>query len=265
MVIDFHVHTFTDSLAPKALHNLNADGSKPMYTDATVSDTLTKMEKWGVDRFVILSVATKPTQPKHINDWILEQQSRNPNKIIGFGALHPDAPDTLEELSRLKSLGIPGIKLHPDFQDFMIDEERLFPLYDACAQLNMAILFHCGFDAVSPVLIHAPPHRTAKVAELFPKLTMICAHFGGYDQWEEVYSVLAGKNVYLDTAYCAHRMSSKMAEKIISKHGAEKILFASDCPWDNPADTIRFVDSLAISEHAKQLIFSDNARRLLKI
>ena len=44
MVIDFHVHTFTDSLAPKALHNLNADGSKPMYTDATVSDTLTKME-----------------------------------------------------------------------------------------------------------------------------------------------------------------------------------------------------------------------------
>ncbi len=265
MVIDFHVHAFTDSLAPKALKNLNADGSKPMYTSATVSDTLAKMDEWGVARFVLLSVATKPSQPRHINDWILQQQDRYPDNITGFGAIHPDAPDAIEELSRLKSLGVPGIKLHPDFQNFMIDEKRLFPLYDACVQLDMAVLFHCGFDAVSPDLIHAPPHRAAKVTELFPKLTMICAHFGGYDQWEEVYDVLAGKNVYLDTAYCAHRMPQKTAEKIISRHGAEKILFASDCPWDSPADTIRFIERLDIPDSAKELIFSGNACQLLNV
>ena len=265
MIIDFHVHVFPDSLAPKALHSLNADGSKPMYTDATVQDTLTHMKQWGVDRFVMLRVATKPTQPKHVNEWILQQQAQHPDCITGFGALHPDMPDVLEELSRLKSLGFKGIKLHPDFQNFMIDEERLFPIYDACSQLNLMVLFHCGFDAVSPNLIHAPPHRTARVAELFPHLTMVCAHFGGYEQWQEVLDVLAGKPVYLDTAYCAHTMSPKMAETLISKHGADHILFASDCPWDNPADTIRMIDQLSLSDDAKEAILGENARRLLQI
>ena len=265
MVIDFHVHTFTDALAPRALHALNADGSKPMYTDATVSDTLNKMAGWGVDKFVMLSVATKPNQPDRINDWISQQQSLYPNQIIGFGALHPDAPDVFKELVRLKSLGLKGVKLHPDFQNFMIDDERLFELYDACAQLKLPIVFHCGFDAVSPELIHAPPHRTARVAKLFPKLIMICAHFGGYDQWEEVLQVLAGKNVYLDTAYCAHIMARETAEKLIAKHGTQQVLFASDCPWDNPEDTIRFLDSLSIPDSQKENIFSGNACRLLNL
>ena len=52
-------------------------------------------------------------------------------------------------------------------------------------------------------------------------------------------------------------------EKIINKHGAERILFASDCPWESSAKLKEKILSLNISDDKKEKILGGNALRLL--
>ena len=54
-------------------------------------------------------------------------------------------------------------------------------------------------------------------------------------------------------------------KRIILKHGADKILFASDCPWDRPDITIKKIKSLGLTSEQEELIFSKNAKKLLRI
>ena len=99
--------------------------------------------------------------------------------MISTGSVHPDNPDALNELQRIKDLSIKAIKLHPDYQGFFIDEEKLFPIYQMCSDLDLPIVFHSGWDCYSPQLVHAMPEASAKIAKKFPRLKMVLAHFGG--------------------------------------------------------------------------------------
>ena len=121
MVIDFHTHAFSDKIVEKAMGSLvETSGIKP-YTDGSVKGLLEHMDKCGVDKSVILPIATKPAQQKIINSWANEIMS---DRIYPFGSVHPDAEDICEELERIKELGLYGVKLHPDYQNFMADEEK---------------------------------------------------------------------------------------------------------------------------------------------
>ena len=69
MLIDSHIHIFPDSLAPKVIPKLAGISGFVNQTDGTLSDTLEKMHSWGVDKGIFLSIATKPSQQKSINDF----------------------------------------------------------------------------------------------------------------------------------------------------------------------------------------------------
>jgi len=154
-----------------------------------------------------------------------------------------------------------GIKLHPDYQDFFIDEERLYPIYEACSELELPIVFHAGWDCYSPDVIHAVPAASAKVAADFPKLKMVLAHFGGLRLWDDVETFLTGlENVYFDTAMAATYMQDPgIAMRIINKHPIENIFMGSDCPWEAPDRSAAFVESLPISDDRKEKILGQNA------
>lgn len=100
--------------------------------------------------------------------------SRRPASFC-FGSVHPDAEDWPEALQYIKNAGLRGIKMHPDYQDFFIDDKRLFPIYDAIAALELPVTFHAGWDPLSPDCVHASPAAIKRVAKLFPKLKIIAA------------------------------------------------------------------------------------------
>ena len=102
---------------------------------------------------------------------------------------------------------------------------------------------------------HATPQKIARVLRDLPQLTMVCAHMGSMERWDEVEQYLCGKRVYFDTAFTAGYLSPAQAERIISRHGAQNILFGSDCPWQASSATYRFIDSLHISSVQKDMIF----------
>lgn len=270
MYIDFHTHAFTETIAEKAMTNLTRtmmesdfrDKALPV-TNGTVNELVGKMNEWGVDMSVILPIATKPSQQHTINNWAKSVQEEFTGRLLCFGTVHPDAEDALPELERIKTLGLHGIKLHPDYQGFCADDEKAFPIYQKCAELGLPLIFHAGFDVVSPDKIHCTPQMGAKIADKFPALKMIMAHLGGCDCWDDTEKYLVGKNVYLDTAFTEGLLPDEQVLRIIRNHGSDKILFASDCPWHPSSREMKMLERLPLTEEERQNIFHRNAEKLL--
>lgn len=261
MVIDFHVHAFNPKIAEKAIGKLADIAKIEPYTYGLVEQTVTRFDEWGVDKGVLLPIATKPSQHKIINDWSAQQDG---GRFISFGSVHPDSEDAVEELANIKERGLHGVKLHPDYQNFMVDEERLEPVYCEIERLGLPVVFHAGYDCISPDLIHCPPERAINVCRRHKHMKIILAHLGGNDRWEQVYEVLAGidAELYFDTSFTM-ACPDELMERIISKHGSDRILFASDCPWESAGKLKKKILSLRISDDKKEDILGNNALRLL--
>lgn len=264
MIIDFHTHAFSDKIVEKAMANLSKTSNLKPYTDGSVNSLIKHMDKCGVDKSVLLPIATKPSQQKIINSWAKEIMS---DRIYPFGSVHPDADNINEELEKIKSYGLYGVKLHPDYQNFFADDEKAYPIYEKCEQLGLPITFHAGYDPLSPDTVHGKPKAFAKIHRDFPKLTMILAHLGGMYRWEQVEKYIAGTEgeVYLDVSFTAGEIGQNILERIINKHGTDRILMASDCPWDSPENEIIMINNMNLTETQKEQILYKNAARLLNI
>lgn len=264
MIIDFHVHAFPDALAAKALPLLSkcSGGVKPNY-DATISGLESYLAKNNVDYAVVLNIATNPHQEKKVNDFAVSLLEKK--NIIPFGSVHPDSPNALSELERLAKAGIRGIKLHPDYQHFFVDDEKMFPIYKKIAELGFITVFHAGVDIGYPKPVHCTPERLLRVLDLFDDAPVVAAHFGGWLLWDSVLEDLCGTKVYLDTAFSSGKMPPDYAKELIKTHGADKVLLGSDMPWSDTLDEVRFVQSLDLSAEDEEKILSNNAKRLLNI
>lgn len=269
MKIDFHAHAFPDGLAAKAVASLqkgvrDADEGfdDTAFADGTVSGLAGLMDKSGVGYSVLLPVATKPSQPESINRWT-EENFLHGGRVIPFGAVFPDenAPRVLEDLAQR---GYKGIKLHGDFQGFHADDERMLGIYRRCGELGLITVMHAGFDCASPKDIHVTPERMANVLDKVSGTTFVLAHMGGIRCEERAARILAGaKDVYIDTAYTAGRIPPEDMRRYISAFGAERVLFASDSPWNDPGDVAELLEASMLTEEEKELIFEKNAVRLL--
>ncbi len=261
MIIDFHVHAFHAKVAEKAVSIIERESGVKPQTRGLVSQLVYRMDEWGIERACLMSVATKPSQQRVINDWAANLGSE---RLLPFGAVYPSADDAADEALRVKQLGLYGIKLHPDDQDFMIDEPALDGFYSALEELGLPVLFHAGWDCSSPELIHCTPERAVKMLKRHPKMRVILAHLGGNDLWESVLENLAGLDgeLYFDTSYTG-KCSDRLMTQIIKKHGAERILFGSDCPWESAAKMAEKLLRLKLTDRERELIMGINAERLL--
>lgn len=261
-MIDFHIHSFPDQLAVRAIPSLSACGGgiKPTY-DGKISSLKSALVKNGVDMGVVLNIATNPHQQKKVNDFAISLVGDD--TIVPFGSVHPDSPDALSELERLKAAGIKGVKLHPDYQGFFVDEKRLFPIYEKIAELGLITVFHAGVDIGYPEPVHCTPQRLLSILDIFGDAPVVAAHFGGYLQWDDVLEELCGTKVYFDTAFSAGKMPPQYARKIIEAHGTKRILLGSDMPWSTAQREARLIASLNLTSEETENILCNNAKRLL--
>ncbi len=263
MIIDFHTHCFPDKIAERAVDALShAAGGLEPCTDGTAEGILKNMKEDGVDISVVMNIATTPHQQASVNNFAA-QQCKTPG-LIGFGSVHPDAEDALWELERIKSLGIKGIKLHPEYQNFYVDDEKLIPLYKKISQLGLIVLFHAGCDIGFPAPYHCTPERLKKALKWLDT-PVVAAHWGGYMCQEQVLEYLAGLPLYFDTSFGYGSVLVPMVQKIVDKHGADKILFGSDTPWHRPEMEMRLIESLELTDSDKEKIYFQNAKKLLNI
>lgn len=265
MVIDFHTHIFPDRIAARSIEALENASGITAATDGTLKGLLDSMEKNKVDISVILPVVTKPSQFETVNQFAAEVNQKYKGKLISFGGIHPDSEDYKAELDRIKELGLPGIKLHPDYQGVMIDDERNMRIIEYADSLGLMIMVHAGIDIGLPDPVHCPPDRAAKVIDALEPDKLILAHLGGWKQWEEVYDLLAGEHVYFDTSFTFDYIEQDMFLRILQKHGHEKVLFATDSPWSDAAKAVDVVRNMPLGQKVIEDILSGNAKKLLEI
>lgn len=260
MIIDIHTHCFPDELAKRAIPTLEEKAGSPAFTDGTVSGLKASMKISGVSKSVIMPIATKPQQTTSVNRWAVSIQD---DSILSFGSIHPDYENWEEEMDLLVSADIKGIKLHPDYQEFFVDDEKVFPIYESAASKGLIILFHAGIDIGIPDPVHCTPERLRKVAENFPNLKIIAAHMGGFKCWDDVMNYLVGTRVYFDTSYSYDYLGVAKMKNIISAHGTDKILFGSDSPWSAQDKDVRDIESLNLASDDYEKIMCKNALNLL--
>lgn len=262
MIVDFHTHCFPEKIAAKAMEQLRLrSGILEPFHNGTVEGLALLEKKSGVDYSVVLNIATNPHQQTNVNNFAISL--KEVEGIVPFGSVHHDSPDAISELERLAENGIKGVKLHPDYQEFYCDDDKMLPIYEKIGELGLVTVFHCGLDMGYPRPMHCSPERLARILPSFGGAPVVAAHFGGLAAWDETEKYLAGTEIYLDTAYSYGMLPPKIAVPIINAHGADKILMGSDAPWSNPAHYVKFVDCLAISDEEKQAILGGNAQRLL--
>ncbi len=261
-IIDFHTHCFPEKIAARAIENLKySAGNLENYTDGTADSLRKIMKKRGIGKSVVLSIATNPTQQKNVND---HAAFINSDDLIAFGSVHPDAPDALDELERIKAMGLKGVKLHPEYQEFFVDDEKMKPIYKKISTLGLVTIFHAGSDLGFDAPFKSMPEGIGKALKWFDS-PVVAAHWGGIRFYEDVFDHLVGRDVYIDTSWGSGSIPRKMAMRMIEMHGVDRFLFGSDLPWSDPARDLSFIDSLELTDEDKEKILYKNAKKLLGI
>ena len=269
MVIDFHTHVFPDRIAQKTVKMLEQNGGIPSHSDGTVGALLSAMAKSGVDISVNLPVLTRAPQLESTNNFAreLNEKSYTEQRIISFAGIHPDTECPEEAIAKIKETGFLGIKIHPDYQGAFIDDVRYVRILGAAKDAGLITVTHSGLDGayIGQPIKCTPPRVLRLLDKLGGYERLVLAHLGANEMLGEVMECLAGEDVYFDTAYCLRHVGESAFMKLLEAHGEDKILFATDSPWQNAARELEFIRSLSLGADAEKKILSGNAKRLLNL
>lgn len=268
MIIDLHTHVFPDKIAERTIGALAVKSGKPA-ADGTVADLRRSMRESGVDVAVNLPAITKASQFDSTNRFAAEINGHD--GIYSFGAIHPDCEDPEAKLDYIKSLGLRGIKIHPDYQQCFIDDERYIWIIRYAVEIGLYVTTHAGFDNGFPELTHCTPDRSARMLDAVygksepAEPRIIFAHLGGRGFYDGVESLLCGRNVYFDLSYVLIENDPALTTRIVRAHGAERVVFGSDSPWRSQKDDLAREQMLGLSAAEHELILEKNGRAILGI
>lgn len=269
MLIDFHTHTFPEAIAQKTLEMLLFNMSHTYNIDQKLSYggtpelLLEDMDKSGVDISVTLPIATNPKQFESINNFSMSYRTE---RLVPFGAIHPYNTDIPQKLDYLKENGFLGIKLHPDYQGVFADDERFISLVKAAEERGLYVVIHSGQDTGIKPPFHGEADKIETLLKKADSEFIILAHLGAFNEWETVLSRFAGKySAYFDISVVSRFIDIDLYRRIINQHGADKILFGSDSPWESPKDTLAFLTKSGFSSEELELITHKNAEKILNL
>lgn len=266
-IFDAHAHTYPELLSFRATQNLGAFYNFRVKHKGTVDDLMETSRKAGVSGFLILGVATNARQVRHVNEAIASDVMRareNGFHAYGYAAMHQDTADFVSEIDYAVSLGLTGIKLHPDIQRVNIDDERLLPMYEIASERSLPVCFHMGDDR--PEYRYSEPEKLVRVLDMFPHLTVLASHLGGWRAWDEAAAILAGReNVVYDASSTLWAMTPDHALELIHRLGAENIMFGTDYPVINAAEYLTLFDRLDLTDDERRMILWNNAARFFGI
>ena len=266
MLIDFHTHIFPDKIAAGAVKILKDNAVRENgdstfnHTDGTLNGLKKSMKEENVDISVIMPIATKPSQTQSINRFA---ENIRCDSIVSFGSVYPGEDDWKSVLSDLVKRGFKGIKLHPEYQNFYVDSKNSIELLIEAEKLGLYVTFHAGQDIGLPPPVHCNPDKLKNVLEYVNGDKIIAAHLGGFREWDSVEKYLVGTNIIFDTAFISEYIEPEQCKRIIENHGCDKILFATDSPWETPSQEYKFIDSLGFSQEDKNKIYYKNALKIL--
>ena len=261
MRIDFQTHTFPARIAAPAIKKMQASSHAAAFLDGTGPALMASLQKAGLDRAVVLPVATNPAKVQSMNDLSLRQ------------------PDWRQELDRIAAAGLRGIKLHPVYQGVDFDDVRYLRILERAGELGLIIVTHAGDDIGFPGVVRCSPAMIARACRQVGRVPLVLAHMGGWKNWDEVMELLSDTGVYLDTAFSLGRITPSEPDaytpqelqlldaavfcNMVRRFGSKRVLFGTDSPWTDQAASVAQIEALPLIRAEKDEILGGNAQRLL--
>jgi predicted TIM-barrel fold metal-dependent hydrolase len=259
VIIDVHTHVWPDRIARRAL-GTPADGIR-RFGDGTVGGARETMARAGIDRFVCLAVADTPKRLEAANDFV---GSLDLDHFVGFGTVHAGrSPE--ENVQSLRKNRLRGVKVHPLFQGYALDDPRLWDIFGAL-EGEFVCLFHVGPETAGGENRLATPAMVADIARGFPRLEIIAAHLGGYHVHADALEHVIGlPGVYLDTSWppSIGTLDRALVRKAIERHGPERVVFGSDWPMADPAAEVAAIEALGFDDETTSAILGTTLAGLL--
>jgi predicted TIM-barrel fold metal-dependent hydrolase len=226
--------------------------SPPPYTPFDVNRLIDRMDAAGVDKAMVCSLAQRIE-----NDFLIDLVAQQPDRLFGFGQVMPQADDAIEEVGRLASAGLPGLKLHPSMHGYMVSDHGLLdPIFQVCADAGLIVLVNALDDAF------CSPFAIEEIAKYFPEVPTIIAHMGAVWNVPDAITVAErNPNIYLDTS--ATLLSD--VKRAYGRLGPDKILMGTEWPGSD-FDLERFKIKKAIPDDADRAkVEGLNMARLLQL
>jgi predicted TIM-barrel fold metal-dependent hydrolase len=236
----------------------------PVEGEGTYAHLERTAQAVGYSGFLLFCVATNAHQVPRVNDSIasLMQTARSHGlETVGLAGMHQDFPDFEGELNRSITLGLQGVKIHPDIQGIDADAPVWFPLYEMMQDKDMLLYLHAGDDR--PQYRFSEPGKIAHIAKCFPRLRIVAAHLGGYRAWGEAKQLYALDNIFYDCSSALWAMDAETAVSVIRNCGSDKVMYGSDYPVINPETHLRLFLTLPLSEKEREDILYNNAKKIL--
>ncbi len=260
MIIDIHTHAFPDEIAEHAMPLLEEEADIAARLDGKISSLLESMDRAGVDVSVVSSISTKPSQFEPILEWSREIASE---RIMPFPSVYPADPEAADQVSEIARSGFRGLKLHPYYQNFVLDDPDLNGLYERAQREGLVVLVHTGFDIAYPRERIADPKRVVALLSRFPELKLIASHFGASEDWDEVEKYLLGKKVYFDSSFSIPYMGLERAKRMLHEHNHDFFLFGTDSPWGDQSEDLAVLRNLVTDQAYLDRLLGGNAATLL--
>jgi predicted TIM-barrel fold metal-dependent hydrolase len=269
-VIDAHVHLYPDALAAKVTPLLGARfGNEPAF-DGTVSGCVRTQAAANVMAALNLPVATDPHQVAHTNDFWREYVpgravEQNGVTVFSLAAFHPALPDRIAALEEIRQDGFTGVKFHPEYQSFRFNDAVMDDVWAAMSEWGLVAYLHAGGERVFKPPFHSTPHEILTLHRRFPDLRIVAAHLGGFEMWDEAEELLVGQDVFLDLSHTFFWMPNEQILRMIRRHGAHRVLFGTDAPWQDPGSVREALLALPLTAAERRAILFENANRLFRL
>ncbi len=263
-IIDSHCHIYPTGIARKAVKAIDTfyDGLPADPYDGTAETLARTGRESGISHFIVHSVATKPEQVSHINQFLAEAVSASGGRFTGLGTMHPDARSLRKDLEELCALGLKGVKLHPDIQKYFANSTGAMKIFELCEDKGIPVLVHTGDFRYD----YSNPNRVAEVLRTFPKLKFIGAHLGGWSVWKDALRVLPDyPNILVDTSSSSFWLKKEEMKEIIRAYGSERVMFGTDYPMWSQDREISFLNSLDLSGDELEDIYWRTCKNLYDI
>lgn len=268
-IIDTHAHIFPTKIAAAAaratavFYETAQTPTRPSLEHmiahgGTSEELLACAREAGISKLLVFSCATKAEQVDSIINFIVRECEAHP-EFIGAGTMHIDYPNFEGACNRMLSLGIRGIKLHPDIQQFRVDDERLLPLYEIMQAKGMYLISHTGDNRYQ----FSNPDKLLRLAKMFPKMNFICAHFAGWSEWDTARNIMRRENIYMDTGSTIGFSSPETAKKAFSAFDHTHIFFGSDYPMWDPKTELESILRLGLPDEVLEGVLHKNFERFL--
>ena len=267
MIIANHAHVFP----------------KEIKESGTIDELKKLLDECGIDKCVCFAPFPERFEeegfPDTPNNWLAKQLKGQPD-LYGFGTIDFKAENLRDEVDKIADLGFKGIKLHPPYQEFDIDGEDAFKVYERAEELGLFVSFHCGMHwhrlkGVRPILYD-------EVGWFFKNLRFSLEHIGGYHFFNESLAVLcnnsregiqprafAGWTSISDIdGMSTWTLTNEQLETVVKQIGEERNIFGLDFPYKDARYTkyeIERFKSLNISDTAKENLLGGTLKKVLDI